>query len=55
MFRDWKEDDDRIIRECFEHDFECWKLQKFVKDPVEQEKIKAIMIENGDFLKSMFI
>jgi len=55
VFKMWIDDTEQTIKECLEHDFENWKLPNFVKDPSEQERIKTIMIDNGEFLKQMFI
>jgi hypothetical protein len=38
-----------------EHDFEQWKLTKFVKDEADQEAVKIILIENAQFIKDMFL
>lgn len=32
VFKDWKEDDDKKIEQCLDHDFPLWKVPRFVKD-----------------------
>ena len=38
--KEWKLDDDALIKNCFERDWKNSKLSNFIKNQAEQDKIK---------------
>lgn len=54
MFKDWKPDNQALYDRCLEHDFKCWKVPKFVKDPDELENVKRIIKAKFPILKEVY-
>jgi hypothetical protein len=54
VFNLWKEDTKSKLQACLRHDFENWKLQRFVKDPDEQRRVEEIITKNFAGIKSVF-
>ncbi len=55
VFKLWQIDTPDVLDQCFRSDFDGWKLAKFVKDTVEQAKIKELVRENYLFLKEVYM
>jgi hypothetical protein len=43
-----------MIDQCCKFDFEYWKVQNFIKDPLEIDTIKHFIRKNYQFLKEVF-
>lgn len=55
VFRDWKEDTNSTLDQCFEYDRAHWKLSRFIKDAGEQEKVEKVLRKHYKKLKRIFI
>ena len=58
MFKDWKENTDKILSSCCEHDFANWKIPnmpKFKAEPEELEMVKDLISKHIDILKIIHI
>ena len=57
VFKDWKENTDKILKACAEHDFECWKIPNMPKfrDDDELKRVKDIIAKNIEILKIIHI
>ena len=56
VFSKWRTDEEVVRQRClYEHDYLHWKLEKFVKDPMQQTAIKKIFYENFYLIKSCYI
>jgi hypothetical protein len=38
VFNDWKEDTEEVFRTIIDSDSKYWKLNRFIKDPVDLER-----------------
>lgn len=44
VFKDWQEDNKKILDKCFhDHDFSLWKATRFIKDKGELEEVKQVL------------
>ena len=43
VFKTWSQDTDLVLQGALRSDAEYWKLNKFIKDPVEQNTIREII------------
>lgn len=55
VFKDWKIDKPKPIEKGMQDELSYWKVPNFVKDEEECEKIVQFMLENAEFLKTLFI
>lgn len=55
VFKDWKEDNEKIYKQCIEHDQMYWKLHKFIKDLRELENVKEFLIEKMDIIREIHV
>jgi hypothetical protein len=56
VFARWKADTEDTREKCtYGHDFTLWKLERFVKDNDQRNKIEACIFDNFYKLKSMFL
>jgi hypothetical protein len=55
VFKEWRLDNNKSLRKGFEEEIQYWKVPNFVKDEAECTKIAAYMMDNIEFLKSLFI
>eukprot|EP00349_Pseudokeronopsis_sp_Brazil_P006027 CAMPEP_0202967230 /NCGR_PEP_ID=MMETSP1396-20130829/12024_1 /ASSEMBLY_ACC=CAM_ASM_000872 /TAXON_ID= /ORGANISM="Pseudokeronopsis sp., Strain Brazil" /LENGTH=291 /DNA_ID=CAMNT_0049692037 /DNA_START=293 /DNA_END=1165 /DNA_ORIENTATION=+ len=55
VFKDWKEDTPFLLEKCMQHDKQCWKVPRFIKDPSEQDKVWDILVQNFKKLKDLFL
>ena len=55
MFRNWKEDTNTTTKACLKHDFNYWKVPKFIKDQKELKACEEIIKRNFSSLKEVFI
>ena len=52
VFREWIPDDTKVTDQMLKHDFNFWKVPRFVKDTNEQESCKFIIKQNiGQLMK----
>ena len=42
VFKEWKEDTEKVLTKCLGHDLQLWKLDKITADTEEQEKVKEV-------------
>jgi NLR family CARD domain-containing protein 3 len=56
IFQEYKFDTDKIYRECFEFDWKCSNLEKFLKDLSEQDqkKIRYLLMKNYNYIMAGF-
>lgn len=56
VFARWKDDTEQTREKGFyDHDTINWKLERFVKDANQREKIEQVVFDNFFFLKAIFI
>ena len=55
MFRDWQEDNEKILRDSFNHDASYWKLKKLMGSYDKYSPIAEIIRKNFEVLKEIFI
>ena len=55
VFKDWKEDQQKTLEECLDHDVRHWRVGKFIKDIFEQDKVQDIVHDNYELLKTLEI
>ena len=56
VFARWKTDSENVRdKSLYDHDFTFWKLEKFVKDPDQRNKVESVIFDNFFKLKSTFI
>ena len=53
VFRDWREDTSERLSQSAEHDFQYWKMDKFIKQLDTQEQVSAIITRHIGMLKSI--
>jgi hypothetical protein len=54
VFKDWKVDNTKKIKDGLSDEIQFWKVPNFVKDENEVEMIKELLIRNAEFLKTYF-
>ncbi|CAG9323140.1 unnamed protein product [Blepharisma stoltei] len=54
IFKDYKFDDEELLRKCFEFDWERSKIPKLVKDPEEQTKVSKMLWEAYRVIKEVY-
>ena len=54
-FKNWEADNARTLAETACIDIQYWKVHKFCKDPVDQKKVRQIVMDNFGVLKHMYI
>ena len=55
VFRDWREDTPETYKRCLAHDLKYWKVNKFIKDPEELQRIIEVTRKHFPLLKSLFL
>ena len=55
VFAKWQEDTKEILIECLQHDFDLWKVPRFVKDDQDQSELKKFFKDNFALLKEIRI
>lgn len=55
IFKDWKDDSDKVIKEALNHDLKAWKAKRFITDYSLYSKVEGIMRKNFRMLKEIFI
>ena len=53
VFAEWKEDSYEVIERCLAHDFDHWKIGRFIKDTKDQDNVKNFIRENFHQLKEL--
>ena len=53
VFADWREDNSDTVMKCLQHDFEQWKVNKFVKDSKDLLAIKSFFEDNFALIKEI--
>ena len=43
LFKDWRADNDTLIAQCFETDWECGKYNNFIKSDEDRDEVKELM------------
>lgn len=54
VFKDWIEDSEKVVEKCIDHDVNVWKVQKFVKDGIEQDRVRDLLKEHYITLKALY-
>ena len=53
VFADWRVDNPDTVMKCLQHDFEQWKVYKFVRDIKDLTAIKSFFEENFALIKEI--
>ena len=53
-FKEWKLDNEQLLRNCFEKDWKSSKLMNLVKNQAEQEKVKELLFTHYRFIKQLY-
>ena len=55
VFKDWKEDEPKMLERAFNRDVECWKVERFIKDGLARKDVEDALLEYFPALKSIFL
>lgn len=55
VFAKFRPDSEHLLEQCFLTDTKQWKIQRFVKDEVQQQNIIAIVRKHYGTLKNQFL
>ena len=55
VFRNWIDDSPQTYQNCLAHDFQYWKLAKFIKDEAEVHACEDVIRRNFKLIKEIFI
>lgn len=50
----WRPDDAELINLCFNYDWECGKISKIIKDPVQLSMVKNFFRARYKFIKDSY-
>ena len=53
VFREWKPDTSDTVDKCLNHDFDVWKVMKFVKDSKDLNAVKHFITDKFTELKEL--
>lgn len=54
VFKDWIEDDQAVMRKCFNQDQMRWKMFKFIRDPKDRDNTQKVLEKHFGLIKSVF-
>lgn len=52
VFNKWKGDDQKVFQTCLKHDFENWKIPRFIKNEDDQLKVQKVVEKHFEILKA---
>lgn len=55
VFKKWKLDTPKLIMKCLKNDSRFWKVNRFVKDEDEYDRVMGIIEDNFSLLKEIFV
>lgn len=54
-FKDFKFENEELLRKCFEKDWACSKIMKVVKNPDELNEVKNVLWAHYRYFKILFL
>jgi len=52
--KEWKLDDEELLRKCFERDWKHSKIMNLIKNPADQEKVRALLSTSYANIKTIY-